>query len=273
MSSSSLPAPAQVSPRVVERRSLVRAAAWSVPAVAFAASAPAFAASAPVTGPAEGCSDTAVLTAAGWRIARGAITNPTNPNTGWSTKTGADFVGTRVAAGTFAAQPAGAFISFADNASTTEPAVIEVAYEFTVTGTVTLQLASDVTFGYGDSASPKGFTDRQTAVVSVSDGGAATVISRFGLERVAEGNVQRPTNSLESRLSRPESAFADYTLFSAPDSGRITHTVFTAPLELASASSSPRTVTVTYALTLDPRKNSRVNDDIIIPMPSMLSCG
>lgn len=269
------PVSARPQARSFDRRTLVRTTAWGVPAIAVASAAPAFAVS---YNPDE-CVPAAVVSV-GWRLVSGQINQ--NGSTGWQ-------LGTQPKAGTslegaylsgdgvtgesrwFTSEPVGSFISFANNARNDIPAVIEVTYEFNVTGSATLTLANELVMGYGD---PNANTERQTLEVVVIDGNSRTTTSKIGHKRI-KGAQQLPTGSIEADLQRSEALLIrdGYTLEEMPSSGRHTRSIPGTPVVVASNDPNPRPVQVVYRVTLDPlMRPGGVNDDLILNPPTVASC-
>lgn len=274
--------PERTTPRLptLDRRTLVRGAAWSVPAVTLAAAAPAYAVSPPTT-----CRAAAVVRSS-WSITSGSLAN-SQRNTGWLVRgqysqTGmvsaaeAQWFTGRTGPGT-SNQPNGSFLSFANNASTTGQAVILVRYAFQVTGNASVTVAGVAKLGYGNSGTNPQRTERQMLDVAVVDGSRTVRVAGVAHRR-RNGSTYYPATANATtygQLFRTDEAVATGRTLHTGIQGEHTAqaTYSSDEIALTSASSQIRTVFVDYTLTLDRRAGADwVNDDIIINPPTVTVC-
>lgn len=203
--------PSTSAPRPLRRRTLRAAAVWAVPTAVLASAAPAVAASASACSSAE---DGTSLTgyARSWTTVSGELKTDEN-QTGWTS--------------------ADEFRSWDNNASSTEPAVIEATTEFSGLAGATYAVSLDAVVGAGTS--PNGVQD-QAVQIDVIVGGIAHklvwVLATTVLGREREGHVNQCTW----------------------DQSPVTYTLEGLTLEQSS------TIVVRYRFTLDPTAD--VNHDI-----------
>ncbi|MGN0063144.1 MAG: hypothetical protein ACI379_02790 [Nocardioides sp.] len=181
-------------------------------------------------------------------------------------------------------EPDGSFISFANNASTSAPAVITVAYNFTMTGSGWVDVAGSLKFGYGNSVTTPQWTERQLIDVELVDGPSTHPLARLGHQRRGtaanpDAAVYFPTGANATTYAAMLNSDADlrgvgYALHLA-GAGHDNVATY-GPSEqvyLTSASTEPRQVTINYKLTLPRRQTAAgvttVNDDVILNPPTV----
>ncbi|GGD12523.1 hypothetical protein [Nocardioides daphniae] len=268
----------------VDRRTLMRAAAWTAPAVTLAAASPAYASSG--LGARPGACRVVQVTRSSWSVVTGGIVD--RGNTGWLVRGQYDqpgmvssaqatwFDGTKTGAGT-SVQPDDSFLSFGNNASMTGATVIKVRYAFELTGSATVQLEGVVRLGYGDSGTPVQLTERQVLDVAVVDGNQNVRVAGIAHRR-RNGNTYYPAtadSAAYALLARTdEEVGAHHTLHTAIQGEHTYRAEYTSqPIALTGKSSVRRTVHLDYTLTLDRRASSAwVNDDVVINPPTVTVC-
>ncbi len=244
---------------------------------------------------------TVVASFADWSVTQGAIAN--TGNTGWLKRGtyGGKFIsqaesqwfngtGTQHAGRTN--QPDGSFISFANNASASAPAVVTVSYNFEMTGSGEVDVAGSLKFGYGNSGTNPQWTERQLVDVELVDGAiryplAQLAHQRKGTAANANANVFLPsTATTENSTAANATTYAamlnsdtdlramGYTLHLAGP-GHSTAATYgpTTRVSLVGPAATSRTITINYKLTL-PRRHtasgvSTVNDDVILNPPTV----
>lgn len=289
--------PDLIVPSGFNRRTLMRTAAWSVPAISLASAAPAFASSRCQTISAHHVD---------WTLTSGAINNPDNDrSTGWlvrgthtakfiSTAQQQYFDGTHETNGRDSNEPDGSFISFANNAAnSTTAAVLTVTYAFEVTGNIDVSVNGILKLGYGNSSTAPQRTDRQVVQVQLVDGSVNQELARIAHQRrtgTNQGNfVYLPTGATSASynaLSRSDATVSAnntngrFVLHQAqPGGGHQATATYTTPtpIRLTGSAQAPRTVSLVHTLTLDPLGTSSttgrlVNDDVIINPPTVTVC-
>lgn len=284
------PATANRKGPALDRRTLVRGAAWSVPAVALTTAAPAYANSMDVPA-AQRCSE-AVLTRHSWDVLSGQL-DTSKRNTGWlvrgsygatgmvSAAEAQWFDGSRSGSGT-SNQSDGSFLSFANNGRTDSNAVIRVRHTFQVTGTVTISVQGVAQLGYGNSGTNPQLTDRQLLDVTLSEVGGRENVPVAKLAHRRRNGSRNPytyypataTSTTYSNLLRSDNEVAGsgYTLHTATQ-GEHTYAASYSGQPITLTGSGTRTVYLDHLLTLHRRKNtSWVNDDVIITPPRVIVC-
>ncbi|MGN0063346.1 MAG: hypothetical protein ACI379_03830 [Nocardioides sp.] len=278
------------SARDLNRRTVLRTAAWALPAVTAASAVPAFAAT-----PLEPVCSTVTATFATWSTTSGAIAN--SGNTGWLKRGtyGGQFIsaneaqwfnGTGTQGPGRTNEPDGSFISFANNNSQSAPAVVTVSYNFTMDGPGVVDVAGTLKFGYGNSGSNPQWTERQLVDVELVDNGIVHPLARLGHQRKgtaanADAAVYLPANANATTYGAMASSDASlrasgYVLHLASGSGGHSTVASygpSAPVTLGGTAGTSRTITINYKLTL-PRRHtaagvSTVNDDVILNPPTV----
>lgn len=285
----------------LDRRTVVRGAAWSVPAIALATSSPAFARSA--------TPDTCLLvtTASSWSVdtslapLRPHVSIPGRLETGWMNTT-AGVTTTGTAGGTLVTPAhgdsmvnrpthddltAGSFISWQDaggnatNDTTTNNTVLTVDYRFTVDGPTDVTIDNRVIFQYGD---PKADTSRQTLRIDLlEETSPGTFGSPLWTTKVAAVREKEEAGVLTLYPPSPERNVSQLVhtdaqlradgfdlIDTVPIIGRHQRTISAAPatLNMGATAGQNRTYVVRYTFTLYPRLwGMAATDDLAIHPP------
>lgn len=283
------------------RRSVLQAAAWSVPAVSLTAASPAFA-----TSQAQAC--TLVTQASKWSVVAG--TTPLRPHTvdplrletGWMNSSTVTTTGTVAGAlvapshgdsmlgkTTHADLRPGAFISWQDagtvstDGTATQRTVLHVDYRFTVNGPTTVTIGNRAIFQYGN---PNNWTSRQTLTMELLEEitpATATTDAVTGpalwTTKIA-ARRQNPNGSIYPTATHPLSYLIHtdsdlvsqgFTLVNdVPATGRYEREFNATPsiLNAGASANAPRTYIVRYTFTLYPRfGTSTATDDVAVDAP------
>lgn len=229
--------------RALSRRTIITAAAWSVPVIAVAGAVPAIAAS-------TTCKPRALTLTRGTWTKTGTLLSSQVGYTGWlparsSTASGyatGSYVGDANVSG---------FTSGAD-ANSGGKVVITVPYTFTAVANTSYTIVFSVVVGYGSYNNSNAYSERQSVVVEAVPSGSRPTTTGIGKVSLVHTNTVRQTDATMKA--------ANYTLMTPADGKKTFSGVF-----LASTSG---TVTVRYTFTLDQRMTSnQVNDDIWISDP------
>lgn len=274
----------------LDRRALMRGATWSVPAIVLASSAPAFADSLAtpcvipstwgtwsVRGAPAGSAPLTPIYETGWMrgttgnsyLENGTATYA--PNSDVSLRHGGTFVNRP--AGGHADLPAGAFISWANNTSTTTSQFIDITYNFTVAGTATVTLSNQVLLQFGQ---PSRVAARQTLVMKVTDSvSGEQTVGRVALAREKNG-APWPATDAPHPTTDQQLLDEGFTLVATTQTGlgRNVYDWASNPitLTLPGGATTSRTITVTYTFELHPLLSATgVNDDMAIFPPQVVS--
>lgn len=229
----------------VSRRTVLKAAAWSLPAIAVASATPALAASEQcVTGP-------VAVTALNWSSTGDLQSN-------WLGKTTTGWIGT------FSGSPGGdatenvtslsdGFLSQDDNDSNTEIATVTMQASIQVVAGATYQLDMSTAVGYGN---PGGFNGsaRQSLVLSLIQ----PDVTSTDLLKLTVNHWDAPTISPTDSDMK-----ADGYILQQEST--------TATRQIAFTASSTGTAILNYAFTIQPMIGANRSDDIAVGIPSIAS--